>query len=139
SLLILHAPLDPYVGIENATSIFEAARNPKSFVSLHGADHLLTKAQDAEYVAEVVAAWASRYLTGDTPLRTADQPGYVVVEETGQGSFQVEVSAGGAHFLVDERAEVGGLGSGPTPYDLLSAGLGACTAMTLRLYARAKS
>ena len=139
SLLILHAPLDSYVGIENATLIFEAARHPKSFVSLDGADHLLTKAQDANYVAEVIAAWASRYITGDMPLRTAAQQGYVVVEETGQGAFQAEVSAGGAHFFVDEPAEVGGMGSGPTPYDLLSAGLGACTAMTLRLYARAKS
>ena len=139
SLLILHAPLDQYVGIENAQLIFEAARHPKSFVSLDGADHLLTRAQDAAYVADVIAAWASRYLTGEMPLRTAAQQGYVVVEETGQGAFQVEVSAGGAHFLADEPVEVGGLGSGPTPYDLISAGLGACTAMTLRLYARAKS
>jgi putative redox protein len=139
SLLILHAPLDQAVGIENASLIFEAARHPKSFVSLAGADHLLTRPEDARYVAEVVAAWASRYLTGDAPLRTAAQQGYVVVEETGEGLFQVEVSAGGAHILVDEPVEVGGLGSGPTPYDLLSAGLGACTAMTLRLYARAKS
>lgn len=139
SLLILHAPLDQYVSIENASMIFEAARHPKSFVSLDGADHLLTKAQDAAYVAEVIAAWASRYLAGEAPLRTAAQQGYVVVEETGQGAFQVEVSAGGAHFFADEPIEVGGLGSGPTPYDLLSAGLGACTAMTLRLYARRKA
>jgi len=139
SLLILHAPLDQYVGIENASLIFEAARHPKSFVSLHGADHLLTKPEDATYVADVIAAWASRYLTGQVALRTAAQPGYVVVEETGEGAFQVEISAGGSHFLADEPVEVGGLGSGPTPYDLLSAGLGACTAMTLRLYARAKS
>jgi len=139
SLLILHAPLDSYVGIENASMIFEAARHPKSFVSLYGADHLITKAQDASYVAEVIAAWASRYLTGEMPVRTAAQQGYVVVEETGEGAFQVEVTAGGAQFFVDEPVEVGGLGSGPTPYDLLSAGLGACTAMTLRLYARGKS
>lgn len=138
SLLILHAPLDQYVGIENAQLIFEAARHPKSFVSLDGADHLLTRAQDAGYVADVIAAWASRYLVAETPLRTAAQQGYVVVEETGQGAFQVEVSAGGAHFFADEPVEVGGMGSGPTPYDLLSAGLGACTAMTLRLYARHK-
>ena len=81
SLLILHAPLDQYVGIENASLIFEAARHPKSFVSLDGADHLLTRAQDASYVAEVIAAWASRYLTGEMPLRTAAQQGYVVVED----------------------------------------------------------
>src|SRR6185369_15433618 len=69
SLLILHAPLASYVGIENASMIFEAARHPKSFVSLYGADHLITKAQDASYVAEVIAAWASRYLTGEMPVR----------------------------------------------------------------------
>jgi putative redox protein len=136
-LLILHAPRDAVVGIDNATSIFEAARHPKSFVSLDDADHLLTRAEDAEYVAAVVAGWAFRYVP-PLPLRSDAQPGYVAVRETGQGDFQVEVEAGGARFLADEPAEVGGLGSGPTPYDLLSAGLGACTAMTLRLYARRK-
>ena len=137
-LLILHAPQDAIVGIDNATSIFMAARHPKSFVSLDDADHLLTGSRDAAYVAEVIAAWASRYLSVDAPLRTEAQSGYVVVEETGEGAFQVEVRAGGAHFLADEPVEVGGLGSGATPYDLLGAALGACTAMTLRLYARGK-
>lgn len=137
-LLILHAPQDDVVGIDNASSIFIAARHPKSFVSLDGADHLLTRPSDAAYVAEVIAAWASRYLAFDMPLRTEAQRGFVVVEETGEGGFQVEVRAGGARFLADEPVEVGGLGSGPTPYDLLGAGLGACTAMTLRLYARGK-
>ena len=136
-LLILHAPRDRVVAIDNATSIFGAARHPKSFVSLDNADHLLTRGEDAEYVATVIAAWASRYVP-PLPLRSDAQPGYVVVEDTGEGDFQVEVEAGGARFLADEPVEVGGLGSGPTPYDLLSAGLGACTAMTLRLYARRK-
>ncbi|PWG02297.1 alpha/beta fold hydrolase [Sphingosinicella humi] len=137
-LLILHAPRDDVAGIDNATSIFMAARHPKSFVSLDDADHLLTRPADAAYAAEVIAAWASRYLAVDMPLRSEAQSGFVVVEETGEGGFQVEVRAGGAHFLADEPVEVGGLGSGPTPYDLLGAGLGACTAMTLRLYARGK-
>jgi uncharacterized OsmC-like protein len=136
-LLILHAPRDLVVAIDNATSIFGAARHPKSFVSLDNADHLLTRGEDAEYVATVIAAWASRYIP-PLPLRSDAQPGYVVVEDTGEGDFQVQVEAGGARFLADEPVEVGGLGSGPTPYDLLSAGLGACTAMTLRLYARRK-
>src|SRR5262249_16023782 len=130
--------------IQNATLIFEAARHPKSFVSLDGADHLLTRAEDATYAADVIAAWAPRYLPRHVPLRTADQTGFILVEETGGGALQVKGCAGGArgggvHFVADERVEVGGCGSGPTPYDLLSAGLGACTAMTLRLYARAKS
>ncbi|HEV2747036.1 MAG TPA: bifunctional alpha/beta hydrolase/OsmC family protein [Allosphingosinicella sp.] len=138
ALLILHSPQDATVGIDNATRIFVAARHPKSFVSLDGADHLLTSAKDADYVAEIVTAWASRYLPAGEPLRSDSQSGFVSVEETGEGAFQVEVRAGGARFVADEPVEVGGLGSGPTPYDLLAAGLGACTAMTLRLYARGK-
>ena len=139
ALLVLHSPRDATVGIDNAGAIFQAARHPKSFVSLDDADHLLTRPADAAYAAEVIAAWASRYLGAEPPLRSAGQPGQVVVEETGEGAFQVEVWAGGAHFLADEPPEAGGLGSGPTPYDLLGAGLGACTAMTLRLYARHKA
>jgi putative redox protein len=116
-----------------------AALHPKSFISLDGADHLLLRIDDASYAADVIAAWASRYMSaGRLPLRSANQPGVVVVEETGANDFQVEISAGAAHFLADEPVEVGGGGSGPTPYDLLAAGLGACTAMTLRMYARAK-
>ena len=136
-LLILHSPQDATVGIDNAGAIFQAARHPKSFVSLAGADHLLTRREDAEFVASIVSGWARRYLP-EAPPRTAEQSGVVTIVETGQGDFQVEVSAGGVSFLADEPPEVGGLGSGPTPYDLLSAGLGACTAMTVRLYARGK-
>lgn len=137
-LLVLHAPEDATVGIDNAGAIFQAARHPKSFVSLAGADHLLTRSEDAEFVAAVVSAWSRRYLPEAAPPRTAEQSGVVTVAETGQGKFQVEVSAGGVSFLADEPPEVGGLGSGPTPYDLLAAGLGACTAMTIRLYAHHK-
>ncbi len=137
-LLVLHSPQDRVVGIDNAGAIFQAAMHPKSFISLDGADHLLTRREDADFVAEVIAAWSRRYLRDAAPARTATQSGVVTVAETGLGAFQVEVTAGGVSFLADEPPEVGGLGSGPTPYDLLSAGLGACTAMTLRLYARHK-
>jgi uncharacterized OsmC-like protein/pimeloyl-ACP methyl ester carboxylesterase len=137
-LLILHSPQDATVGIENAGAIFQAARHPKSFVSLAGADHLLTRPEDAEFVAAIVSAWSRRYLPDAALPRTAAQSGVVTVVETGQGDFQAEVSAGGVNFLSDEPPEVGGLGSGPTPYDLLAASLGACTAMTVRLYARHK-
>lgn len=137
-LLILHSPQDKTVGIENAGAIFQAAFHPKSFISLDGADHLLTGREDADFVASVISAWSRRYLREAAPLRTAEQSGIVTVVETGQGDFQVEITAGGVSFLSDEPPEVGGLGSGPTPYDILAAGLGACTAMTLRLYARHK-
>lgn len=136
-LLILHSPQDKVIGIDNAAAVFMAARHPKSFVSLDGADHLLSREEDAEFVASVVSGWSRRYLDA-APPRTAGQTGVVKVVETGQGNFQVEVDAGGVNFFADEPPEVGGLGSGPTPYDLLAAGLGACTAMTVRLYARSK-
>jgi uncharacterized OsmC-like protein/alpha-beta hydrolase superfamily lysophospholipase len=139
ALLVMHAPGDTTVDIDNATAIFQAARHPKSFVSLDDADHLLTRAADAEYAAQVIAAWAARYVGRSRPLRAGSDKGQVTVEETGEGGLQVEVQAGGVRFLADEPVEVGGTGSGPTPYDLLCAALGACTVMTLRLYARRKS
>jgi len=137
-LLILHAPRDAVVGIHNASAIFMAAQHPKSFVSLDDADHLLTRASDAAFAAEVIAAWASRYLP---PAIAADPPDGegVQVTETGAGRFQVQVAAAGVRFFADEPVAAGGLGTGPSPYELVSAGLGACTAMTLRLYAGHKA
>ena len=129
------------VGVDNATDIFLAARHPKSFVSLDQADHLLTKGADADYAAHVIAAWASRYVGAgaEAPPAAAPAPcAGVLVEETGGGKFQVEVRIRGTHFVADEPADVGGLGSGPSPYELVAAGLGACTSMTARLYADRK-
>ena len=137
ALLIFHAPADEVVGLENASAIFTAARHPKSFITLYGADHLLTKREDAAYVAEVLSAWASRYIMGAAgPLDAASiEPGVVSVSETRQGKFQQDVRTGGHRLLVDEPEAQGGADTGPGPYDLLAAALGACTSMTLRLYA----
>lgn len=137
ALLIFHSPTDEIVGIENASKIFLAAKHPKSFVSLAGADHLLSKKSDSSYVAHVIAAWAERYLEM-APEIPAEEIAGVTVTETGRGRLQQEVVASGHHFLADEPVAAGGLGSGPTPYDLLLAALGACTSMTLRLYAERK-
>jgi uncharacterized OsmC-like protein/alpha-beta hydrolase superfamily lysophospholipase len=140
ALLLFHSPTDEIVGIENASRIFTAAKHPKSFVSLAGADHLLSRCSDAAYVANVVHAWAERYL--DAPQDASEaphDPKTVVVRETRQGRFQQEIAVGAHRFLADEPVDVGGLDSGPGPYDLLLAGLGACTAMTLRLYAERKA
>jgi putative redox protein len=141
ALLIFHSPTDTIVGIENASHIFAAAKHPKSFVSLAGADHLLSRRADAVYVANVIAAWAERYLDmPEAPVESlAGEPGFVVVNETRQGRFQQEVTVGAHRFLADEPVAAGGLDSGSGPYDLLLAGLGACTSMTLRLYADAKA
>jgi uncharacterized OsmC-like protein/alpha-beta hydrolase superfamily lysophospholipase len=140
ALLVFHSPTDEVVGIENATRIFIAAKHPKSFVSLAGADHLLSRRSDASYVAGVVRAWAERYLDmPETAPHLPDESKAVVVRETRAGKFQQQVTVGPHRFLADEPVDVGGLGSGPGPYDLLLAGLGACTAMTLRLYAERKA
>jgi putative redox protein len=139
ALLVFHSPTDDIVGIENASHIFTAAKHPKSFVSLAGADHLLSKRNDATYVANVITAWAERYI--ERPAERGDEQievGTVLVRETGNGKFQQEVLSGPHRFLADEPIKVGGLDSGPGPYDLLLAGLGACTSMTLRLYADRK-
>ena len=140
-LLILHAPRDAVVGIDNASKIFLAARHPKSFISLDDADHLLTRTSDADYAADVIASWAERYVPALAPATTVEPvgPPGVTVRETRAGRFQVEVKVGAARFLADEPVDVGGLGSGPSPFELVAAGLGACTAMTLRMYADQKS
>jgi putative redox protein len=136
ALLVFHSPTDDLVGIYNASHIFGAAKHPKSFVSLAGADHLLSSKSDAVYVANVIAAWAERYL--DQPeVMTEEQvlEGLVLVRETHGGKFQQEILTGPHRLLADEPVKLGGLDSGPGPYDYLLAGLGACTSMTIRLYA----
>ena len=139
ALLVFHAPRDDYVSIDNATKIFVAAKHPKSFVSLDDADHLLTRTADAIYVGDVIAAWAERYLGGEA-LADPDEAesGTVVVAENGRGRYSQDVIAGRHYMQADEPRSVGGLNSGPTPYQLVSAGLGACTSMTLRMYADRK-
>lgn len=139
ALLVMHAPRDNVVGIENATNIFAAARHPKSFVTLDDADHLITQARDAEYAADVIAAWAGRYLHLTPPAPPIGAPeGIVRVSEADPTGFLQDVQAGPHHLLADEPLAYGGTNRGLSPYGLLAAGLGACTSMTLRMYARRK-
>ncbi len=138
ALLVLHSPRDTYVNIDNAARIFMAAKHPKSFVSLDTADHLLTGKADAVYVAEVLAAWASRYIEVAGAGKAAAAPGVVTVSETREGKFTQAITAGAHRARADEPVSVGGDDSGFTPYDLLLAGLGACTSMTMRMYADQK-
>jgi putative redox protein len=140
ALLVFHSPTDDTVGIDNASHIFIAAKHPKSFISLAGADHLISSAGDAVYVARVIASWADRYLdlVADAPMTTDTPAGAVLVHETRRGKFQQEVILGDHRLLADEPVKDGGLNSGPGPYDLLLAALGACTSMTIRLYADLK-
>ncbi len=146
ALLIFHAPRDRQVSVDNAATIFTAAMHPKSFVSLDDADHLLTRREDAAYAADVIAAWASRYLGvaacgggAALPPELKAETGSVVVAESGEGNYANLVSVGGKFALrADEPVEHKGMDSGPSPYDYLLAGLGACTSMTLRMYADLK-
>jgi putative redox protein len=135
-LLVFHSPRDTVVDIDNASKIFLAAKHPKSFVSLDRADHLLTQKDDARYAATVLAAWASRYLEPEAAPAAA-VPG-VRVAEAGEGRFAQLVTLGQHRLRADEPVSVGGDDSGPGPYDLLLAGLGACTSMTVRMYAEQK-
>jgi uncharacterized OsmC-like protein len=135
---VMHSPVDDTVPIANATGIFVAAKHPKSFVSLDTADHLLTRREDARYAASVLAAWAARFVPLADPHRIAGEAGEVIVAETREGKFTQVIAAAGHEMRADEPQSVGGFGSAPGPYDLLLSALGACTAMTIRMYADLK-
>jgi len=140
ALLVLHAPRDTIVGIDNAADIFKTAKHPKSFVTLDDADHLITRAKDAEYAAEVIAAWAQRYLKLTPPAPPPGAPeGITRVSEADSKGFLQDVTSGPIHHvLADEPKAYGGTNRGMSPYGFLAAGLGACTSMTIRMYARRK-
>jgi uncharacterized OsmC-like protein/alpha/beta superfamily hydrolase len=139
-LLVIHSPDDEVVSFGDAGVIFEAARQPKSFISLDGADHGLTRPADAAFAAGVMAAWAARYLPAPEDPEPAGLAHRDVVVVTGSEAhpFGQRIIAGGHQLVADEPAVIGGADSGPTPYDLLLAGLGACTAITVRMYADRK-
>ena len=141
ALLVLHSPVDEIVAIDNAAAIFVAARHPKSFISLDKADHLLTRRADSEYVAATIGAWARRYLLDSirsaAPTRPQLGEGELLVEERDR-KFAQDVYTAKHHLQADEPSSVGGTDSGPSPYELLLAALGSCTAMTVRMYATRK-
>jgi uncharacterized OsmC-like protein/alpha/beta superfamily hydrolase len=138
ALMVMHSPRDTVVGIENATMIFTAAKHPKSFVSLDPADHLLSRREDAFYAGQLLGAWAERYLDVKPNEIPAPPPGKVFVRETREGKFTNQVFVGRHVIRADEPVAAGGLDTGLSPYDLLCAALGACTAMTLRHHADLK-
>jgi putative redox protein len=139
-LLVLHSPKDEVVGMENARTIFEAAGQPKSFFSLDQADHLLSNRQDSSYAGSVLAAWARKYLDIEEPAPPQrDLADNRVVLRTGRNGYQTEIIANEHRLIADEPLAVGGANTGPTPYDYLVSALGACTSMTLRMYADRKN
>ncbi len=136
SLLILHSPQDSTVEIKNAEELYKAAKHPKSFVSLNGADHLLSKKEDSLYAGEIIGSWAYRYL--EIPKVPSLKTKHDVVAFLGDEGFTTQIKAGNHFFVADEPEEVGGNNFGPTPYELVSAGLAACTSMTVQMYAKRK-
>ncbi len=138
ALLVMHSPRDTIVGIDNATQIFSAAKHPKSFISLDAADHLLSRREDALFAGSILAAWAARYLDAAADAAPAPVPGKVVVQETREGKFSQRIAVGQHVIRADEPVPAGGMDTGLSPYDLLLAALGACTSMTMRMYADLK-
>lgn len=140
ALLVMHSPIDSQVGVDNAAAIFQQAKHPKSFVSLDNANHLLTNASDAQYAATVIAAWVQRYLSvAVVDKQVADGvEGAVTVTELDATGFKQSVSSGSHKLIADEPKSFGGTDLGMSPYQLLASGLGACTNMTIRMYARLK-
>jgi len=136
ALLVLHSPQDRVVEIENAANIYRAAMHPKSFVTLNDADHMLTNKNDAYYVGNMIATWAKRYV--DLPSKPKLQTHKQVVARLGNSGFTTDLMAGRHGIVADESEDLGGADFGPSPYELLNASLGACTAMTLQMYARRK-
>ena len=136
AILVMHSPQDMTVEIDNAAKIYQAAFHPKSFMSLDGADHLLSNKDDAKYAGEMIASWAKKYL--DIPAKKKLHKEKEVAVRLGNQGYTTEIIAGEHALIADEPAEVGGNDFGPDPYELLNASLGACTAMTLQMYARRK-
>ncbi len=137
ALLILHAPQDKIVGIKNAEEIYKAAHHPKSFISLDGVDHLLSKKEDSVYVGKIIASWATRYVAipKDEEIKSKSK---VAASLGAEDMFTTHLKLGDHHFIADEPTDFGGSNFGPSPYEFVSAGLAACTAMTLQMYARRK-
>lgn len=138
-LLILHSPIDTIVGVDNAREIYQEALHPKSFISLDQADHLLTRSEDSQYVGNVIGAWVDRYLDkGENIMLDPEGEQLVAHLDLIENNFTTSVQTTKHSFLADEPASVGGEDLGPSPYELLNAGLAACTVMTLKLYAERK-
>lgn len=135
ALLVMHAPLDNTVGVEHAAKIFSCAQHPKSYVSLDNADHLLMKRQDAKYAADVIGSWVTRYISPERKSEISVEGGVVLVKSRAGAKFTQDIHSKDHRLVADEPLSVKGDNLGLNPYELLLAGLGACTSMTMKMYA----
>lgn len=136
ALLILHSPQDDIVPISHAEKLYRAAKHPKSFISLDGADHMLSNKKDSQYAGKMIAAWAEKYLDLNEEEEVVTD--HQVIAELGKEGFTTTISVGKHHFIADEPKSLGGMELGPNPYEFVSSGLAACTSMTIQMYARRK-
>ena len=133
----MHSPQDTTVGIENAEAIYIAAKHQKSFVSLDGADHLLMNKNDSIYTGNVIANWAKRYI--EIPVTSSIKTTHQVVANLdSDDGFTTQMKVGNHYLTADEPTSYGGNDFGPSPYELVSAGLSACTGMTIQMYVKRK-
>ena len=137
-LLVMHSPQDDTVGIKNAEEIYVSAHHPKSFVSLDGADHLLSKREDSSYVGSVIAGWAKRYMNSSVLINNLKTKHQVAASLDANDGFTTKLKVGNHYMTADEPSSFGGNDFGPSPYELVSAGLSACTVMTIQMYAKRK-
>ncbi|AOV16601.1 hypothetical protein BJI67_05540 [Acidihalobacter aeolianus] len=141
-LLVMHAPGDETVPYAHGLTLFEAADEPRGFVSLDGADHLLRRQADVDYVATLIAGWASRYVEARSGARAHRRPvvgdSEVMVRSRAGRRFAQDIYTRDHHWIADEPIALEGDNLGPAPYPLLLSALGACTAMTLEGYAQRK-
>lgn len=138
ALLVLHSPQDTTVGIINAEEIYKSAKHPKSFITLDGANHLLMEKEESTYIGKVIAGWSSRYLDIKQETFVVNSTHQVVASLDEESGFTTQLKLGNHYSQADEPKTVGGKDLGPTPYDLVSGGLSACTAMTIQMYAKRK-
>ncbi len=140
ALLVMHSPLDAVVPISEAAKIYQAAKHPKSFISLDRADHMLSNIEDSSYVADVIAGWGGRYMGESLPEKSRSSvPDKSVRVRERNHIFTCDVETPDHQLTADEPMDFGGHNLGPSPYEFVLSGLGACTVMTLRMVAERES